>query len=187
MDDDDWYGPYHLEDLLQAMAWSGAVLAGAPNEHIYLAELDVMVTRPRPSSPVTAARYLAGPTLAIRRDDLRALGGWRHQPTSVDLSLVRAVQETGAPVTRIHGLGFVLCRHGGAHTWRARPADFLEGAAAVGDGFVPPPELPVTDDVLEHYSAVRRTAARPSDHDQARKSAGSASKAAMSARNWEPS
>src|SRR4051794_11775381 len=105
MDDDDWYGPHHLEDLTQAMAWSGAVLAGAPNDHIYLAEHDVTVTRPRPTSPDTAARYLAGPTLMIRRDDLRAVGGWRHQPASVDLALVRAVQESGGMVTRIRAWG----------------------------------------------------------------------------------
>jgi hypothetical protein len=155
MDDDDWYGPHHLEDLLQAMAWSGAVLAGAPNEYVYLSDTDVTVTRPRPSSPDTAARYLAGPTLMIRRDDLRALGGWRAQPASVDLALVRAAQESGAMVTRIHGLGFVLCRHAGPHTWRAAPDEFVIDAAAVAPGFVAPPELYAGPDAEAHRADVR--------------------------------
>ena len=185
MDDDDWYGPHHLEDLLQAMSWSGAALAGAPNDHVYLAGLDVTVTRPRPSSPETDARFLAGPTLMVRRADLRAVGGWRHQPASVDLALVRAVQESGGMVVRIHGLGFVLCRHGRAHTWQARPDDFLAEAAFVADGFAPPPELPATRDALSHYADVRRNAG-PNRQPQTRNNDGSASNAATSARNCDP-
>ena len=58
-------------------------------------------------------------------------------------------------MTRIHGLGFVLCRHAGPHTWRARSADFIDDASAVDDGFVPPPEIYAGPDAEAHCHDVR--------------------------------
>ncbi len=48
MDDDDWYAPDVVADLLRARAWSGAELVGMPAELHYLAERDLTVKRGHP-------------------------------------------------------------------------------------------------------------------------------------------
>ncbi|HEX9226555.1 MAG TPA: glycosyltransferase, partial [Arthrobacter sp.] len=46
MDDDDWYGPHHLRDLVHAKDFSGATLVGAQVEFVYLDSLDITTRRP---------------------------------------------------------------------------------------------------------------------------------------------
>jgi hypothetical protein len=45
VDDDDWYGPDHLADLLLAQLYSGADLVGSAPEFVYLEPLDVTIRR----------------------------------------------------------------------------------------------------------------------------------------------
>ena len=46
MDDDDWYGPHHLRDLVHAKEFSGATLVGAQVEFVYLESVDITTRRP---------------------------------------------------------------------------------------------------------------------------------------------
>ena len=160
MDDDDWYGAHHLEDLLQTMAWSGATLVGALHEYTYLADVDVTAKRRVGPNRFKRPMHVPGGTMLLRRDDLLAVGGWRplRKAGPEDLSLSHAVRESGGTLQHAHGLGFVLCRHGRGHTWNVSSERFLEGSHQQWPGFHSPPELgdgPVT---LDHYADVRAAA-----------------------------
>ena len=155
LDDDDWYGPHHLEDLLHLLETSGAMLVGAVDEFSYLAELDLTVRHRRPEKRNYRARTVGGPSMTMRRDDLHALGGWQPLPRHVDQALNRAVQQAGGVARRAHGLGYLRCRHNLGHTW-VRPAHrFADNAAGFLPGFHPPPELPMSEHDLAHYLSVR--------------------------------
>jgi len=163
MDDDDWYGPHHLEDLVQTMAWSGAALVGALQQYTYLADVDTTVRRRVVSTKQRRPAHVPGGTMLLRREDLLGLGGWRplRQSGPEDLSLSHAVRESGGRIQEAHGLGFVLCRHGRGHTWNVSSDRFIEGASQQWPGFHAPPELgegPVTRD---HYADVRAAAQSP--------------------------
>ncbi len=133
MDDDDLYDQEHLFDLLDALDYSGAMLVGKGSEFVYLAEIDTTIRR-FPNGVETANRNLAGGTLMIRRDDLRAVGGWQPVPRGVDQALIDDVVTHGAAFHRTHGLGFILNRHGTDHTWDVPVDYFLQQAVAQWPG-----------------------------------------------------
>ena len=45
VDDDDYYGPHFVEDVIDAYAYSGADIVGKPTYLVYLESLDVTVCR----------------------------------------------------------------------------------------------------------------------------------------------
>lgn len=117
MDDDDWYAPDVVTDLLLARRWSGAEMVGMPAELHYLAERDLTVKRGHPVE--LYATFVAGGTMMVDRDALRAAGGFRSVRKWVDAQLIDALRQQGAAIYRTHGLGYVLRRNPTGHTWDA--------------------------------------------------------------------
>ena len=127
MDDDDWYGPDVVDDLLWARRSSGADLVGMPAEMVYLEPIGVTVRRRGPSE--CPGRVVAGGTMMLDRDYLRELGGFRSVTRFVDAQLLAAVRRSGGHIYRTQGLGYLLRRggagHQGGHTWSTDLGYFL--------------------------------------------------------------
>lgn len=115
IDDDDWYAPDVVHDLLMARRFSGADVVGMPSEFVYLHRDDVTVRRNHPSE--IFARFVAGGTLLMDRGLLRSLGDFRRVRRFVDAQLLAGVEAAGGRIYRTHGLGYVLRRTGDGHTW----------------------------------------------------------------------
>lgn len=115
MDDDDWYAPDAIADLLRARAYSGAELVGMPAEFHYLAPRDLTVKRGHPTE--IYARFVAGGTMMVDRAMLREVGGFRSVRKYVDAQLLTGVTAAGGAIYRTHGLGYVLRRNATGHTW----------------------------------------------------------------------
>lgn len=129
MDDDDWYSPRVVTDLLLARRYSGAEVVGMPSEFVHLAELGTTARRNHPTEVFN--RFVAGGTIMVDTAVLRAVGGFRSVRRFVDAQLLDAVQAGGGRIYRTHGLGYVLRRTGSGHTWASDPeafrrADILE-------------------------------------------------------------
>lgn len=129
MDDDDLYDLEHLDDLLDALRYSGANLVGKGAEYVYLAPLDTTIRR-FPQGAESRNRNLAGGTLLLSREDLRHLGGWQAAPRGVDQRLIDDLERAGGRHHRTHGHGFVLCRQDKGHTWETPVDYFLQQAVA---------------------------------------------------------
>jgi glycosyltransferase involved in cell wall biosynthesis len=137
MDDDDWYAPDVVADLLRARTYSGAELVGMPAEFHYLAPRDLTVKRGHPSE--FYARFVAGGTMMVDRSVLREVGGFRSVRKYVDAQLLAAVTAAGGAIYRTHGLGYVLRRNESGHTWEV-DMDYLLDPSRVQrtwDGFSP--------------------------------------------------
>ena len=63
MDDDDWYGPDFLTDLLLARHYSGADVVGMTAEYVHLEAIDRTVRRTDESE--RAAKFVAGGTIMV--------------------------------------------------------------------------------------------------------------------------
>ncbi|CAI9405927.1 hypothetical protein [Nocardioides sp. T2.26MG-1] len=137
MDDDDWYGPDVIADLLLARHYSGAQLVGMPAELVYLEPIATTVRRRGPSENYGAV--VAGGTMALDRGLLREVGGFRPVPRHVDARLLEDVRAAGGLVYRTQGLGYVLRRAAGGHTWDTGLGYFLtrQSVAAQWRGFRP--------------------------------------------------
>ncbi|WP_240506550.1 glycosyltransferase [Thermoactinospora rubra] len=142
-DDDDWYGPEHLADLIRAMRATGADIVGTTAEFFYLERLDTTIRRVRFASGASYpsevwADHVAGGTILLARDRLRELGGFPALPRAVDRHFLQAASEAGARIYRTHGLGYVLRRAAAEeHTWRLPLAHFLRVQANQWHGFRP--------------------------------------------------
>jgi hypothetical protein len=129
-DDDDWYATEHLCDLVAAMRYSGADVVGKAAEYIYLSSIDLTLRR----FPMGGERFstgIAGATLMLTRSMLQRIGGWPAGSRRVDRLLIEAVEAMGAPIYRLHGVGFLVRRGSqtGSHTWQVEDDYFLAQAA----------------------------------------------------------
>jgi len=136
-DDDDWYGPEHLADLLMARLYSGADVVGTAAEFFYLEPLDVTIRRTDYKSEVWSD-HVAGGTILLGRDTLAEAGGFQPLPKGVDSALLKTIHGAGGRIYRTHGLGYMLRRSGAAeHTWQLPLAHFLRVATNQWRGFRP--------------------------------------------------
>ncbi|MFE9245291.1 glycosyltransferase [Nocardiopsis sp. NPDC006938] len=123
MDDDDWYGPDHLSDLLLARRYSGADLVGSIVSFAYLESLDRTV---RLAGKTEALWHrAAGGTLMTDRRTLEEAGGFPLVSTSEDTHLLAAIERMGGRIHRGHGCNYVLRRKAGGHTWGVGAGYFL--------------------------------------------------------------
>ncbi|WP_232677276.1 hypothetical protein [Nocardioides sp. R-C-SC26] len=137
VDDDDWYGPDVVTDLVLARRYAHADLVGMPAEFVYLEGRDLTLRRIGPSE--NHGRQAAGGTLMLSRTLLRELGGFRPLGIGEDARLLDAVVRTGGVVYRTQGLGYVLRRRASGHTWDPGDDYFLrpETLTAQWPGFAP--------------------------------------------------
>ena len=141
VDDDDWYGPDFVADLLLARAYSGADVVGCPPEFVYVEPLAVTVRRKEATErhrPV-----VAGGTMMVSRHAFHAVGGFRRMRRYVDAGLLRAVTDAGGSVYATHGHGYVLRRGAQGHTWDPGLGYFVSRrrTSAQWRGFHPSPLL----------------------------------------------
>jgi hypothetical protein len=135
MDDDDWYGPEHLADLLLAREYSGADLVGCHNEFTYLEQIGVTVQlRGETERP---HRQVAGAALFIERSALQEVGGFRPIRRAVDTHVQRGIEAAGGKIYRTHGLGWVVRRSVSGHTWDQPIGYFLRRSIRQWRGFRP--------------------------------------------------
>ncbi|MGI5293043.1 glycosyltransferase family 2 protein [Nonomuraea polychroma] len=121
MDDDDWYGPDHLSDLLLTRQYSGAEMVGTPAEFVYFEEFDQTIKRKilteLPSSMTETGRVTGG-TVLLSRNAFEAVGGFKLVPKYEDGEMVIAIRAAGGHVYRGHSLNYVYRRCApGNHTW----------------------------------------------------------------------
>ena len=136
MDDDDFYDPEHVWDLVLARAYSGADLVAKGLEWVYLAASDRTVYRRERGGERYWTHSVAGGTMLISRRALARAGGWRDIPSGVDVALLADALRSGARIYRASGIGYILVRHGERHTWRddEATAKIFSKAERVWDG-----------------------------------------------------
>ena len=129
--DDDWYGPGHLADVIDALDYAGATLVGKAAEFVYLESSDVLIRRDADGAERFSTR-LAGGTLTLTREDLRRAGGWPDVRRHVDLALIESIRRAGGTTYRTHGFDYILMRRPteqADHTWAADDGYFLSIAS----------------------------------------------------------
>ncbi len=126
VDDDDYYGYHHLWDLAATHTYSGATLVGKTTTVVYLEALDTTVRRVF-GARETFTHRIAGGTMTLSAQDLRAVGGWPAVPRGVDTALLRSVREASGTVYQPHDIGYLYVRGHDhqAHTWTADVGHFL--------------------------------------------------------------
>lgn len=131
MDDDDWYGPDYLADLLRAMRYADADVVGKHCRYVQLAAHDVTVLVQEPNEH-RYTDFVAGPTLTGRRDVLRRIPFLPVNRGEDSTFLARAV-DAGVRIYAAGRFNFVQLRSGRPedHTWTQEDQVFLDAGRVV--------------------------------------------------------
>lgn len=137
MDDDDWYGEYHLRDLVDAMAYSYATIVGSGVQYVYMNH-SAMTIRRSIDQAYKYGGHPGGPTIMIQNGDLRDVGGWPSVTRAVDTGLNQRVVEAGGTVYQSGPQNFLFNRRSSGHTWKASNEYFYRLARVSWPGLVAP-------------------------------------------------
>ncbi|WP_290499739.1 glycosyltransferase family protein [Kocuria sp. UBA5001] len=127
MDDDDFYAPRYLADLLDALSFANADVVGKQAHYMHVQSQDATLLRfPRREHRYTD--FVMGPTITGRREVFRQIP-FQRRSTGEDTSFLAAVREAGYTIYSADRFNFVQFRGAHSHTWQVSDA----AALATGD------------------------------------------------------
>lgn len=131
MDDDDYYGPEHLRDLVDAAIATGADVVGRAMNYVYLEPLQLTVRRFAPHGTQAVelwSDWVCGGTILARREKAEAAGWFGAGSTAVDRFLLSGITNNGGKIWRTFGAGYIYRRTFTFHTYVTNYSKYLNGA-----------------------------------------------------------
>jgi len=128
MDDDDYYGPEHLRDLLDAALDTGADVVGRAMNYVYLEPLQLTVRRFAPHGTQAVelwSDWVCGGTILAKRDVAEAAGWFGDGTTAVDRYLLSGITNNGGKIWRTFGAGYIYRRTFTFHTYATNYSKYL--------------------------------------------------------------
>jgi hypothetical protein len=132
MDDDDFYGPEHLRDLLDAAIDTGADVVGRAMNYIYLEPLDVTLRKFGRGSMQTVEHFsdwICGGTILAKRTSAQAAGWFGDGKSAVDHYLLSGVTNNGGKIWRTYGAGYIYRRGFTPHTYVTNYSKYLNNVS----------------------------------------------------------
>lgn len=123
MDDDDFYAPQYLRDLLRAMFHSRAEVVGKAAHFMHLADRDMVLLR-QPDLEHRFVEGIVGPTLTANRETFLA-HPFGNRTRGEDSQFVKDVQRDGGSVYAADRFNFCQMRGRSDHTWAVHDEAFL--------------------------------------------------------------
>jgi glycosyltransferase involved in cell wall biosynthesis len=142
IDDDDYYGPEHLRDLLDTALDTKAEVVGRAMNYVYLEPLSLTVRRYSPNGIQAVelwSEWVCGGTILVKRDAAKAAGFFGTGTTAVDKYLLSHVTENGGKIYRTFGAGYIYRRSFTAHTYVTNYSKYLNNANEQRVGIWPDP------------------------------------------------
>lgn len=131
IDDDNFYGRHYLEDLVDAVDFSGAGIAGKWAHYTWLRSTGAVILR-FPRSEHRYERLVQGGSILMRGDVARELR-FSDLPRAVDTDLLNRAQAAGVRTYSSDRFNYVSIRgtdrH--AHTWALEDAAFMNRTSRV--------------------------------------------------------
>jgi hypothetical protein len=131
MDDDDYYGPDHLRDLVDVIVDKGADVAGRAMNYVYLEPLDLTVRRFGVQGTQAVeiwSDWVCGGTILVSRPAGESAGWFGNGTTAVDRYLLGHVTENGGRIWRTFGAGYIYRRSFTFHTYVTNYSKYLKNA-----------------------------------------------------------
>lgn len=113
MDDDDIYGPEHLQDLVDTLLDKGAEVVGKAMNYIYIEDLD-LTSRKVLASGISSVEewddWVCGGTILVNREAGESAGWFGEGKSAVDKFLLSGVKSHGGRIFRTYGNGYIYRR-----------------------------------------------------------------------------
>jgi hypothetical protein len=115
MDDDDYYGPEYLRDLLHALEYSRATVVGKQAHYMHFLSRGATVLRSGHKEH-QYSRLVAGPTITAHREVFRA-NPFAPVNRGEDTGFLESVGQGGGAIYSADRFNFCQMRSGTGHTW----------------------------------------------------------------------
>lgn len=115
MDDDDYYGPNYMADLLYALDYSKADVVGKHAHHMHFVSSKATVLR-MPHKEHKYSRFVMGPTITARREVFEA-HPFEALNRGEDTAFLKAVTTAGGSIYAADRFNFCQMRQAEGHTW----------------------------------------------------------------------
>jgi hypothetical protein len=142
MDDDDYYGPDHLRDLVDTALDTKADVVGRAMNYVYLEPISLTVRRFSPNGIQAVelwSDWVCGGTILVKRESAKNAGYFGKGTTAVDKYLLSHVTENGGKIYRTFGAGYIYRRSFTAHTYVTNYSKYLNNANEQRVGIWPDP------------------------------------------------
>ncbi|MCR4524893.1 glycosyltransferase [Kocuria rhizophila] len=128
MDDDDYYAPRYLADLLDAMTYANADIVGKQAHYMRVEAQDATLLR-FPHREHRYTDFVMGPTITGRKEVFHQIP-FQRRSTGEDTSFLAAARQAGFTIYSADRFNFVQFRGAHGHTWQ------VSDAAALASGTV---------------------------------------------------
>ncbi|MBF8253101.1 MAG: hypothetical protein HW379_1443 [Actinobacteria bacterium] len=131
MDDDDYYGPEHLRDLVDAIVDKSADAVGRAMNYVYLEPLDLTVRRFGVQGTQAVeiwSDWVCGGTILVSRSAGESAGWFGNGTTAVDRYILGRITENGGKIWRTFGAGYIYKRSFTFHTYVTNYSKYLKNA-----------------------------------------------------------
>ncbi|AUM75329.1 hypothetical protein CYR75_14420 [Paracoccus jeotgali] len=132
-DDDDWYFPNYLQDMILTFDFSGADLAGKWSFPVWLEGSDRLVLRNPGNEHRLGSPYVAGATFVARKSWLQKIP-FADRSQGEDTDVLKRTLAAGGKIYSADHFNFIQYRAADVrhHTWRAESDLFERTGRAVG-------------------------------------------------------
>ena len=131
IDDDDYYGPDHLRDLVDAILDTDADVVGRAMNYVFLEPLSITVRRFAPTGTQAVelwSDWVCGGTILVKRKVAESVGWFGKGTTAVDRFLLSGVTKKGGKIWRTFGAGYIYRRTFTFHTYVTNYSKYLNNA-----------------------------------------------------------
>lgn len=132
MDDDDIYGPEHLQDLMDTLLDKGAEVVGKAMNYIYIEDLD-LTSRKVLASGISSVEqwddWVCGGTILVSREAGESAGWFGDGKSAVDKFLLSGVKSHGGRIFRTFGNGYIYRRSLTPQTYITHYSKYLNNSS----------------------------------------------------------
>jgi hypothetical protein len=127
IDDDDWYSPVFITDMVGALEYSGAAIVGKAAAFVRLRDGRFVLLRTKSYREVD---HVVGPTITAHRWAWESVR-FPNRFERVDSKFLQAARSAGLRVVSHHPWDFCVIRHDRGHSWTASDDYFLSTGSLV--------------------------------------------------------
>jgi hypothetical protein len=131
-DDDDYYAPEYLTDMVISMDYSNADLVGKSSHYIYFENNDLLALKTIGSGIETYSDFVAGATLVFKKEVYQKLEGFSDRNRGEDSDFLKRAKENGFILYSNDQYNYCCLRRKNKenHTWKIDDEDLLRNSTS---------------------------------------------------------
>ncbi|MDA2312723.1 glycosyltransferase [Bacillus cereus group sp. MYBK35-2] len=128
MDDDDYYAPNYLKDMVMSFEYTDASIVGKSTYLVHFEENNALIKRKIGAGEERYSNFVAGATLVFKKEVFKKLNGFDDRNTGEDTKFIEKALKNGYKIYSNDSYNFCVIRrkNKATHTWQITDEDMLK-------------------------------------------------------------